>query len=175
MLQHRGRIFQNTEWIDQAEECNVEAIRRFDLAGDQSEIFKPVMNLGNIYLLREDYQAAISQYKKAMPHFQDHQYIIDLAFTYNNLGLAYTGLKEWQAAEDYFSASINIWQTMGVNYKLVNVLDNLGSLFIKTKENEKARQRLTQALEILDEQAESSEMLRLRNVILNRLSQINDA
>lgn len=175
MLQHRGRIFQNTEWIDQAEECNQEAIRRFELAGDQSEIFKPVMNLGNIYLLRQNYQAAISQYKKAMLHFQNHQYLIDLAFTYNNLGLAYTGLEEWQAAEDYFLASITIWRTMGVNHKLVNVLDNLGSLFILMKAKEKARRLLTEALEILDELANSSETLRLRNVILNRLAQINEA
>ncbi|HRV92931.1 MAG TPA: tetratricopeptide repeat protein [Anaerolineae bacterium] len=175
MLQHRGRIFQNAEWIDQAEECNEEAIRRFDLAGDHSEIFKPVMNLGNIYLLREYYQAAISQYKKAMPHFQDHHYVIDLAFTYNNLGLAYIGLEEWQTAEDYFSASVNIWQTLGVPHKLVNVLDNLGSLFIKTNETEKARETLTEALALLDELADSSETLRLRNVILNRLAQINEA
>lgn len=172
MLQHRGRIFQNTQWIDQAAECNEEAIRRFRLAGDKNELFKPIMNLGNVYLLRHDYQAAVYQYRKAMSHFQEHNYVIDLAFTYNNLGLAYVGLEKWQAAEDYFSASIKIWQTLKVNHELVNVLDNLGSMFIKTKQIEKARNILDQALDLVHELQDSAETLRLQEVIRNRLSEI---
>lgn len=175
VLNNRGLVLLRDGQWDKAEESYRDAIRQFLAADDdQTERFKAVMNLGNIFLMRQEYEAAIRQYREALPVFQQCHYMVDLAHIYNNLGMAYTGLSDWQTAEAFYKSSITHWQNLGDANNLANVLDNLGAMFIDSQEFEQAKKILKQGLQVLDKAADSPATGRLQRKIQERLAHLSE-
>lgn len=174
LLTNRGIVLQRSKCFDEAETSYLDAIEQFKSTGDRTEIFKPIMNLGNILLMRKECQAAVLKYNECLLVFQQYNYLIDRANVYNNLGMAYTCLTDWSAAEAYFHASVEIWRDLGdKSYNLANVLDNLGDMFIKAGNLEQAKATLDDALQVLDDSSNGPAETRLRGKIKERLTHLS--
>jgi tetratricopeptide (TPR) repeat protein len=176
ILNNRGLVLLRDGNWDKAQESYQEAIEQFRVSDDQAESFKAVMNLGNVFLMKEEYKAAIEQYQQALPIFQQCNYLVDLAYIYNNLGLASTGLTDWEVAEAYFLAALESWRNLGGDaYNQANVLDNLGDMFIKANQLENANEVLRQALQLLGAIPDSPARTYLQGEIEGRLTKLKDS
>lgn len=168
-------MFQRENCWDEAEASYQEAIQHFQTTDDHTEQFKAVMNLGNIFLMRQAYETAINHYQQALPVFQQCNYLVDLANVYNNLGMAYTGLSQWSMAEAYFKASVDVWYNLGnKGYNLANVLDNFGTMLMTAGQHEAATVVLNEALHLLKTTPTSPATSRLQQKVQERLAQLND-
>lgn len=172
VLTNQGAVLQRTKQWTKAEECYQQAIANFLAVDDQIEVYKTVMNLGNIFLMQRDYVKAIDQYKKALPVFKKYNYLVELAYCYNNFGLAKKGLKAWSDAQHYFRGAIDIWSDLNNHYKQANVLDNLGDLLIKVGEENQAKKTLEQAKQLLEKNLSDTANARLYKKIEERLTKL---
>lgn len=172
ILTNQGVVLQRSGRLDEAEARCQEAIQQFQTADDQIEIYKAMMNLGNVLLMRQAYEAAIKQYQVTLPIFKQFHFLIDLGNIYNNLGMAYSELADWPAAEAYFTAALDLAYKRGNSYYLANLLDNFGTMLIKAGQYGRAREVLSQALETLNSASHNPASDRLWGVVEDRLVQL---
>ena len=71
-----------------------------------------------------------------------------LAMLYNNIGMAYAGLQQWEQAENFYRDSIQRWQQLNNDRSCVNTMDNLGELYLQWHQKERALAILAEAYEI---------------------------
>ncbi len=174
LLTNRGLVLRKSHRFDESAESFQAAIQQFKAAGDHTEIFKPIMNLGIVFWERKEYQAAILKYKEALRLFKQHDYLIDQAHVYNNLGMAYMGLQDWSTAETYFRASADIWQNVGdKEYYVANAFDNLGMMFTEAGEISQAKEAFQQALDVLAASKNGPAETDLRVKVEKRLTQLD--
>ena len=107
------------------------------------------MDLGNVYLRREQHDRAEALYRQAKGVMEQAGYTRGLAQVFNNLGMACTGQEKWRLAEDFFRRSIALWRQLGEPVSQANAEDNLAEAYLLQFKWEDAREVLNQALERL--------------------------
>lgn len=89
------------------------------------------INLGNLYLSVSQPEAALECYAQVQPILQQTQDERRLAMLYNNQGIAFRKLKQWEYARDSLIASIERWQRIDNVEFLVDTLNELGLVYVE--------------------------------------------
>ncbi len=78
-----------------------------------------------------------------------------IAGIYNNLGMVYTKLNEWEAAQEMLVKAIDTYQWLEDSYNIANARDNLADFYIEQEEFEDACNILQVAIDELTANKES--------------------
>jgi len=100
--------------------------------------------LGRLYYLQENYEAALSSYAKI--HELKPKGSAEL---WNNLGLLYTKMKQYEKAQEMYKKALGLRKTYPEAYY------NLGLLFVKMKELKKAQDSFEKAIELRPKYAQA--------------------
>lgn len=121
------------------------AIRLFGIVEDHLQQAIVRMNLGVVFLLNDQPVKALMNFKRAEQPIVQAQDIWHLGKLYNNRGIAYRQLVNWEVAERAFHTSITYQQRCGNKEELVNALLELGILYKESQSWSKAREVLNKA------------------------------
>lgn len=115
------------------------------------EVYDPVqqavtrMNLGVVYLVTDQPDAALACFTEAeavLRHAQDHWH---LAMLYTNQGLACRMLRKWPQAKAYFETALALWTRLDSIAAQVNALDELACTYLEQGDTPAALAVLQQA------------------------------
>jgi len=97
-------------------------------------------NIGNIYNMQSKYHEAIEYYQKALPIFEKNQRKERQALAYFNIGELYRSMDNYEQAEINFLKMDSLSNIVGDSLFIVWAKYGLSSLYVNTKEYEKALQ-----------------------------------
>jgi DNA-binding CsgD family transcriptional regulator len=107
------------------------------------------LNIGNDQQAKKNFTEALSIFQELEPTSNQNQYSVEIASTYNNLGIACQKLKEYKQAEQFYQKGIELARKEKMNTNLLaNLLNNLGSVWLDQKQPDKAYGPILQGLEI---------------------------
>ena len=149
----------------------VQAIDLFTAVDDPIEKAVTQLNLGSIYSALGQYTHALDCFANATESFQQVHDYRHLAFTYNNQGNVYRKLQRWAQAEQALRSSIDILVTLAQPYEYINVMENLGHVYLESAQREKARTTFQQALQLVAEIPEHPRYQQLSQMIEEHLMQ----
>jgi tetratricopeptide (TPR) repeat protein len=151
-LLNLGRVYHQQSLYKQAQEFYEWAIDIFGDLGDPVNLAVAQMNLGTIRMHSNDFGGALRRYEEAESTLRrchgDRRY---LGMIYNNKGMAYTELGDWQRAEEAFEASIAIWEELKNHPARLNAEDNLGVVYLNRGAYTQAAKIFERALAELDD------------------------
>jgi len=107
-------------------------------------------NLGSVADQRGDWESAIAYYQQSIAALEKTETKHDLASVVSNLGVAYESLGRWPEAETSYMRCVDILDELEEAFSEhgIRVLMNLGQLYGKQGDGEKAVQVYHQALQI---------------------------
>lgn len=111
---------------------------------------------------QENYQLAEAAWQEALQLLSQIQEPTELASIYNNLGMVYTKLAEWETAESMLLKAITSYRRFGDLFNWANSLDNLSDLYEaqgKTAEFKHTLQEAIAGLQVLKETPHANELL----------------
>jgi tetratricopeptide (TPR) repeat protein len=173
VLQEQGRY-------EEANACYQQVAEIYAAAGSQVSLGHTLSNLGSVADQQGDWGSAISYYQQSISVLQKTEEKHDLASVYSNLGVSFENLGKWTEAETSYLRCADIVDEMDESFSElgIRVLMNLGQLYVKQGDGEKAIRVYQQALEISqeldDDQVESSIWNNL-GTVHTRLKQHQDA
>lgn len=114
-----------------------------------------LMNLGNAYTFVGNYDKALAVHFRVLGLTEEHDDIENKGFTYNNLGLLFSKMKNFKEAKSYYEKALKI-QLQTDRYDIGILLNNIGDCHNALGEYALALERFKQALnECVDECAPS--------------------
>ncbi|PIE93959.1 hypothetical protein CO726_17245 [Bacillus fungorum] len=115
---------------------------------DEIEKAEFYYKLGYSYYDNQQALQAIKEVTKAKDMFSNHLgYEVNVAFCDNILGLACINLKEWELAEEHFTAAMNQFQKIGEEKFILMVRHNLGWMYSNQNLNALAIRYLSEVIE----------------------------
>ena len=168
-----GTIYRRLSLPQKAIEYLEQAIELYQETGDAIHQAMARMGLGNVYLNLSQLEQAERSYLQAERTLQQSQSRLEQAQVYHNLGMVYVEKRDWIQAQVCLERAVNTWRKLGQVRGLVNSLDSLGELFIKTGEESRARRVLSEALEVLDRSSQTLAMEALRRMVTGRLGELD--
>ena len=84
-----------------------------------------------------------------------------MAATCNNLGMVYTKMGEWQAAQEMLEQAVTAYRALGDVYNWANAMDNLAELYEVQGETAVSSQVLQEAITGLQAISEARKFLDL--------------
>lgn len=106
-------------------------IHKVDASGDITTLSQLKKTLGVAAFNQGKYQAAESSWHEALLLHTQMNDSSEVAGIYNNLGMVYTKLKEWEASRGMFEKAIEAYDELGDTYYKANAQDNLADLFFE--------------------------------------------
>lgn len=160
-------------WAEQGEWMQVEIIAKAlsqdaALAGDLLMLCRLKNNLGIALFNQDRYQDAEKAWQEALQLQSMMHEPAELAGLYNNLGMVYTKLYEWETAETMLKAAAKIYKTLGDTYNWANALDNLADLYAAQGSTTAYHHTLQKAIDILTPLANIPHIKALLEVITQR-------
>ncbi len=131
-------------------------------SGDIHKLSQLKNNLGGLAYSQGNYNMAESAWQEALQLHSQIQEPMELASIYNNLGMVYTQLKEWDTAEEMLLKAITAYQRFGDIFSWANSLDNLADLYEAKGQTAEFKQTLQEAiggLQVLKETPHAEELL----------------
>ncbi|MCM3738134.1 tetratricopeptide repeat protein [Bacillus cytotoxicus] len=115
---------------------------------DEVEKAEFYYKLGYSYYDNQQGLQAIKEVTKAKDMFSNHTgYEINIAFCDNMLGLACTYLREWELAEEHYTAAMDQFQKIGEEKFILMVRHNLGWMYATQNLSELAIRYLSEVVE----------------------------
>jgi len=160
-------------WAEQGEWMQVEIIAKAlsqdaALAGDLLMLCRLKNNLGIALFNQDRYQDAEKAWQEALQLQSMMHEPAELAGLYNNLGMVYTKLHEWETAETMLKAAAKIYKKLGDTYNWANALDNLADLYAAKGSTTAYHNTLKTAIDILTPLANIPHIKALLEVITQR-------
>ena len=149
------------EW-DKIGQLSNELIEVLNSSGDVHNLSQLKNNLGILAFGQENYQLAEAAWQEALQLLSQIQEPTELASIYNNLGMVYTKLAEWETAESMLLKAITSYRRFGDLFNWANSLDNLFDLYEaqgKTAEFKHTLQEAIAGLQVLKETPHANELL----------------
>lgn len=117
---------------------------------DPRLLFAAYNNLGNIYIVQNDYKNSINAFKKAL------EYVAAIkvnqserkAGILNNIGTCYREMNDYDNATSYFKEALNLSKQTNNQENIANILNNQGLIFQFLGKKELALKNFTEALAI---------------------------
>ena len=173
VMQEQGRY-------EEATVCYQQVVEIYTATGNQVGLGHTFSNLASVADQRGDWESAITYYQQSIAMLEKTEEMHDLASVFGNLGVAFENLGRWREAEANFLRCVDIIDEMGesISELGIRVLMNLGQLYAKQGDGEKAIQVYQHALEISqdleNDQVESTIWNNL-GTVYTRLKQHQDA
>lgn len=137
---------------------------------------KSFYQLGTIRLIMEDYAEALKHFNKAEQMLHEHykssgglKDLVQINF-YNVYGLINTNTKAYETALYYFNLALDlILENPSFTNNKIQILNNIGDLYVKTEQFSEAIEAYNEALQILEQHPN----LLYEAMVLNSLGKVN--
>jgi tetratricopeptide (TPR) repeat protein len=170
-LRNLGPALHRAGRYDEAIACYERALGIFDEVPDVVHQALTRMNLGIVYSLTGSSERALALYAQAEPVFRAAQDDMRLALLSGNRGYAHRQLSQWQAAEDAYRQSIELWKQIGVKASVVNGMDGLGLVQLGKGDRQAASAIFNTALACLEEMPDDPRHDYLHQMVCGHLRQ----
>ncbi len=130
ILRSIGIIYKDIGEIDLALDYHKKALRIARDSNDILLIINQLLNVGNIYRKKEDYQKAELKYDEAEQFFDEMEAPTLLAKLYGNKGFMFRQVGRNEDALEYLKKALKIFKGMHDESSIASTLDHIGSVFI---------------------------------------------
>lgn len=124
------------------------------------------------------YLEALDAFEKARKTYASLQDDANEAEIYNNIGVVYRYMQEWEKAEESFLAGRELFAKVDDRYREAQILGNMGDLYEAQRERERAGGYYIEAIEVLettDDKAKLIQTLRVMSGLRFRQLRIQEA
>ena len=122
-------IWAETGNWEEIDKLSAELIPILTVSGNVHPLSQLKHNLGVLAYQQGNYNIAEKAWQEALQLHSQIQEPMDLAAVYNNLGMVYTHLKEWETAEEMLFKAVTAYKRFGDVFNWANSLDNLADLY----------------------------------------------
>lgn len=153
------------EW-EKIDQLSTELMTVLNSSGDVHNLSQLKNNLGILAFSQGNYNVAEAAWQEALKLHSQIQEPTELAGIYNNLGMVYTQLKEWETAEEMLLKAVTAYRRFGDVFNWANSLDNLADLYEaqgQTAEFQRTLQEAIAGLQVLKETPHAVELLDYMN------------
>jgi tetratricopeptide (TPR) repeat protein len=133
------------EW-EAVNESAAQLTEVFITKGDIEGLSNHRVNLGIAAFMQENHVLAEALWQEALSLQSQIQQPHSLANIYNNLGMVYTRMGEWEAAYDFLQKALLLYEQLADRDNWANSMDNLVDLYEAQGEIDKCRIVLEQVL-----------------------------
>lgn len=172
-LRNLGPALRVTGRYAEAIACYERAIALFNVVHDPVQQAVTQMNLGVLYLQRNEPQKAVAQFVQGEPVFRQTHDWLHLAMLYTNQGIAQRMLSAWLRAENSLARAIELWQKLGNLSSQINALDELALTHLAQGEGERALCVLQSAFTLLQQLDADPAYEMRRQKLLQRQAEAN--
>ncbi len=139
--------FYETKYEESAENF-LKAYQILQRTGDKTKLIAPLLNLGNAYSVRRQYDKALERWTDALHYAMDIGNIHQQGQIYNNLGIAEYNQGNYDNALQKYKNGIEIFKHLGNAPGLALCLSNAGEVYMVQAEYEKALEAWERCLEL---------------------------
>lgn len=162
-------------WAESGEWGKIDQLSRelmsvLSSSGDVHNLSQLKNNLGILAFSQGNYNMAETAWQEALQLHSQIQEPTELAGIYNNLGMVYTQLEEWETAEDMLLKAITAYRRFGDIFNWANSLDNLADLYEARGETAEFKRTLQEAIAGLQALKETPHAVELLNYMSQRLT-----
>lgn len=138
---------------------------------DMKAVSKSLVSIGSIYFAQKDYSKALEYNQRVTKIAQSSNDLHSLAGSLLNTGLIYLQTNN-KLAMEYFHKSLDISETLKIIPLQINILLNIGQLYSKESETDKALANFKKALELAEtkgiKSSVSNAKLQIANIYYNK-------
>lgn len=145
-LRNLGPTLVEQEKYEEAEAHYSQAIHLLETLQDSVNLAITQMNLGILYSQTGQSHKALALYKQAESIFRQAGNDSSLAMVYNNMAIEYREQEQWDAAERACLMSLTLWRQLDDIGAQLNVLDELGLVYLGKKNFVQATSTFQEAL-----------------------------
>jgi tetratricopeptide (TPR) repeat protein len=162
-------------WAESGEWGKIDQLSRelmllLNSSGDVHNLSQLKNNLGILAFSQGNYNMAEAAWQEALQLHSQIQEPTELAGIYNNLGMVYTQLEEWETAEDMLLKAITAYRRFGDIFNWANSLDNLADLYEARGQTAEFQHTLQEAIAGLQALKETPHAVELLNYMSQRLT-----
>ncbi|WP_461637484.1 ATP-binding protein [Labilibaculum euxinus] len=128
-LMRMGVIEKNNENLTNANKLYSDAILNFNIISDSLDICRTMLNRGNVYLKKKQFIPAINDFFIGLKYFEKINDQKLLFAAYNNIGLVYKSLKDYEKSYYYYNKSLTIAINTKSNSSLYYCYNNIANIF----------------------------------------------
>jgi tetratricopeptide (TPR) repeat protein/nucleoside-triphosphatase THEP1 len=173
-----GNVYlENSEFIN-AKTCYKTALELLENDANLTLKANIYNNMGIIENILGNRLKAIALYSKCIPIYQKLEDKIGLARVYTNIGISYADEKLWEKANEFYSKSLQVCDTMGFLQIKATTFINRASALIYLNRLEEAREYNTKAFKVyerLKDHLGLAEYYKIQGIIDRATDNINDA
>lgn len=145
-------------------------IERLTTSKDIRTLSQLKINLGVFAFQQGNYKTAEKLWSESLQLHTQVQDPTELALIYNNLGMVYTRMSEWDAAYDMLQEAVTRYQNLGEVNEWANSMDNLADLYEAQQKTAEFRHTLQQAIKGLEQAGHTPANNPLLAAMLTRLA-----
>jgi tetratricopeptide (TPR) repeat protein len=157
------------EW-EKADDAAQRLMDTLSASGDIRALSLLKQSVGAIAYDQANYVTAEAAWQEALRLNTQIQDPTELPGLYNNLGMVYTRMGEWQAAHEMLEKALAAYEAIGNVYNWANSMDNLADLYEAQRQTAAARQALDTAVSRLQNIADTPHTQKLRDNMRRRLN-----
>jgi tetratricopeptide (TPR) repeat protein len=105
-------------------------------------------NLGNLHLLSEEFETALSYFKKALKGYDEKQSAVLVSKAKTNIGIVYVNLNEFKLAKKYFTEAEKLNAETNQDFNTIFNLNAFAELHMKEKDFDKALEKSLKAYQL---------------------------
>lgn len=143
-----------------------------ELSGDVHTLSQLKNNLGVAAYNQGNYKTAESLWQEALNLHSQIQEHTEMAGVYNNLGMVYTQMHEWETAYEMLHKAITAYDKLGDIYNWANAMDNLADLYEAEGKTADCQQTLLIAIKGLQSAEDTTYRHSLLNAMFHRLENL---
>ncbi len=160
------------EW-GEAEEIASKLVSRYVEREDINNLTQLKNNIGILAFQKGEYLIAEAAWQESLRYHSQMQLPAQAAGVYNNLGMVYTKLEEWEEAVKMLNSALRIYDGLGDLFYWANAMDNLADLHEARGETAVCCQILHSALERTEHHLELPHLAALRQSMQERLKSLS--
>ena len=111
------------------------------------------------------YMEALDAFDKARKTYASLHDTANEAEIYNNIGVVYRYMQEWEMAETSFQSGRELFAQIGDRYREAQILGNMGDLYEAQRELERAGGYYLEAIEVLETTEDKEKLIQTLRVM----------
>ncbi len=147
-----GNIEVSRDSLDQAKIYLLEAIKYYELCGNDLKLPNIYMILGTLHNYQEELFESLSCFEKTLEIAKKYNMRKTEEHAYNNLGSVYRVMKKYDKALEYFNKALVISTELGYQNEVYYIYGNLGIVHAELGDKELAESYFKKTLQIAREQ-----------------------
>ncbi len=151
-----SKIYYNQGNYPLALECIFKALAIIEKTDDKNTQASLLNDAGNLYLTKP--AKALEYYQKSLKIYEEINGKQGIANGNNNIGVIYSGLKDYDHALIYFAKALKLKEEIGDKKGQANTYDNIGGIYVEQKKYAEALEYHFKSLNINREMGEKYTM-----------------